>query len=99
MAADHRDHSDALLSSADRGHRRDPRLHHPIEARNEHEHRDEVQALRLDDRSQPPRRMGAAALGTAVGGAISWFMGHHELMSIALNILSGIIFGGNRFKK
>lgn len=39
-----------------------------------------------------------AAVGTAVGGIISWFIGHHELFAIMLNVLSGIIFGGNRFK-
>lgn len=39
-----------------------------------------------------------AALGTAIGGVISWFMGHHELLSFAMNLLAGLIFGSNRFK-
>jgi LysM repeat protein len=38
------------------------------------------------------------AVGTALGGFFAYTMGHHEIAAIVMNILAGLIFGGNRFK-
>lgn len=38
------------------------------------------------------------AIGTFAGGTMAWMNGHHELAAVALNIIAGLILGGNRFK-
>lgn len=40
-----------------------------------------------------------AAFGTALSGFVAWAMGNHELLGQILTILSGILFGGNRFNR
>jgi LysM repeat protein len=40
-----------------------------------------------------------AAFGTLVGAAVAWIADNHALVGFMLSLLSGIIFGENRFKR
>lgn len=39
-----------------------------------------------------------AALASFFAAGVAWYVGHYEFIAVCLNILTGILFGGNRFK-